>query len=207
MADGYGFGGEGDWKTSALVRIVKVMSQGLEGGVSFMEDYTYDFGAGSPACLGAHMLEVCPTISGGQAAPARSIRSSWASARIPCASCSPARPGPRVVVGMVDMGTRLRLVANEIDAVDAARGLAEAAGGTGAVEAPPGPHHCGGVAGCSPVARTTPAIRRRVGLDTLEDFAEMVGVELVAIEARTDADQFRRELQWSNAHWHLAGPV
>ena len=62
MADGYGFGGEGDWKSAALVRIVKVMSDGLAGGTSFMEDYTYDFGSASPLVLGAHMLEVCPSI-------------------------------------------------------------------------------------------------------------------------------------------------
>ena len=67
MAAGYGFGGEGDWKTAALVRIVKVMSDGLEGGTSFMEDYTYDFGSASPLVLGAHMLEVCPSISAGKA--------------------------------------------------------------------------------------------------------------------------------------------
>ena len=64
MADGYGFGGEGDWKTASLVRLLKVMSAGLDGGTSFMEDYTYHLGPGEPKILGAHMLEVCPTISG-----------------------------------------------------------------------------------------------------------------------------------------------
>jgi len=62
MADGFGFGGEGDWKTAALVRIMKVMAQGLPGGTSFMEDYTYDF-SGTPKILGSHMLEICPTIA------------------------------------------------------------------------------------------------------------------------------------------------
>ena len=62
MADGYGFGGEGDWKTAALVRIMKVMAHGMHGGTSFMEDYTYDF-SGTPKVLGSHMLEICPSIA------------------------------------------------------------------------------------------------------------------------------------------------
>src|SRR5206468_8148405 len=66
MADGYGFAAEGDWKTAALVRIVKVMTAGLPGGTSFMEDYTYDLTAGSELVLGAHMLEICPSIADAQ---------------------------------------------------------------------------------------------------------------------------------------------
>ncbi len=117
MADGYGFGAEGDWKSSMLVRIVKAMSEGLEGGVSFMEDYTYDFGAPQTAVLGAHMLEICPTIAA--ATPACEIHPLFVGEREdPVRLVFSGAAGPGVVVGLVDMGTRLRLVANEIDAID-----------------------------------------------------------------------------------------
>ncbi len=145
MADGYGFGGEGDWKTAALVRIVKVMGDGLAGGTSFMEDYTYDFGAGRPRCSGAHMLEVCPTIAAGTPTlrdPPAVDRRQGATRS---GSCSTPRPGPAVVVGLVDMGDRLRLVANEVDAVDARRAAAEAARRPRGLAAATGPHDRRGV--------------------------------------------------------------
>src|SRR5207249_10479824 len=115
MEDGYGFGAEGDWKTAALVRAMKVMTSGLKGGTSFMEDYTYDFGRPAKV-LGAHMLEVCPSIAaetpsceihplsiGGKADPVRLVFT--------------ATPGPAVVVALLDLGDRFRLVANEVDVV------------------------------------------------------------------------------------------
>ncbi|MEX1335232.1 MAG: L-arabinose isomerase, partial [Candidatus Limnocylindrales bacterium] len=118
MADGYGFGPEGDWKTSILVRLVKVMGQGLEGGSSLMEDYTYDFGADATSVLGAHMLEVCPTIAG--AKPSCEIHPLFVGEREdPVRLVFTGAAGPGVVVGMVDMGTHLRLLANEVDAIDA----------------------------------------------------------------------------------------
>jgi len=115
MADGFGFGGEGDWKTAALVRIMKAMAQGLPGGTSFMEDYTYDFG-GTPKTLGAHMLEICPTIAntrpslevhplgiGGKADPVRLVFT--------------APEGDAVIASIVDMGNRFRLIANEVGVI------------------------------------------------------------------------------------------
>jgi L-arabinose isomerase len=205
MADGYGFGAEGDWKSSAMVRIVKAMSEGLPGGVSFMEDYTYDFGAPSPAILGAHMLEICPTIAA--ARPSCEIHPLFVGGREdPVRLVFSGAAGPGVVVGLVDMGTRLRLVANEIDAIDPPADLPRLPVARALWVPRPdfttsaeswlfagGPHHT--------------AYSQAVGLDVLRDFAEMVGVELVAIGARTDAEQFRRELLWSNAYWHLAGAV
>ena len=205
MADGYGFGGEGDWKTSALVHIVKFMSQGMDGGVSFMEDYTYDFGAATPMVLGAHMLEVCPTIS--SAKPRCEIHPLFVGEREdPVRLVFSAAPGPGVVVGMCDMGTRLRLVANEVDAVEpphdlprlpVARALWQPRPDlTTAAEAwlmSGGPHHT--------------CFSQAAGLEVIEDFAEMVGVELLAIDAATDARRFRRELRWNQVYWHLAGAV
>src|SRR5262249_20596854 len=116
MADGYGFAAEGDWKTAALVRIAKVMGAGLDGGTSFMEDYTYHLDPAGPQVLGAHMLEICPSIAddrpsceihplgiGGKDDPVRLVFT--------------AAPGPAVVVGLLDLGNRFRLVLNEIDVV------------------------------------------------------------------------------------------
>jgi L-arabinose isomerase len=203
MADGYGFGAEGDWKSAALVRVVKVMGAGLPGGTSFMEDYTYNFGAESPQVLGAHMLEICPTIAadrpsceihplaiGGRADPVRLVFT--------------ASPGPAVVVGLMDLGTRLRLVANEVDVVapaeqmprlPVARALWEPRPSHGiAAEAwltAGGPHHT--------------CFSQAIGLDVLEDFAEIAGIELLTIGAETTASQFRKEVRWNQVYYHLAG--
>ena len=116
MADGYGFGAEGDWKTAALLRALKVLAAGGPGGTSFMEDYTYDLGPDGPRVLGSHMLEVCPSIAsetprleihplaiGGKADPVRLVFD--------------AKRGPAVNVSLVDLGARLRLIVNEVDAV------------------------------------------------------------------------------------------
>ena len=113
MADGYGFGAEGDWKTAALLHSMKVMASGLPGGVSFMEDYTYHFERGRERVLGSHMLEVCPSIAagkpslevhplgiGGKADPARLVFNT--------------RPGPAVNASMIELGDRFRLVVNEV---------------------------------------------------------------------------------------------
>jgi L-arabinose isomerase len=205
MADGYGFGGEGDWKTSAMVRVVKVMSEGLDGGVSFMEDYTYDFGHASPAILGAHMLEVCPTIAAGR--PSCEIHPLFVGEREdPVRLVFTGADGPGVVVGLVDMGTHLRLVANEIDAVAPPADLPKLPVARALWVPRPdfttsaeswllagGPHHT--------------AYSQAIGLDVIEDFAEMLDVELLAIDADTDARRFARELRWTQAYRHLAGAV
>jgi L-arabinose isomerase len=205
MADGYGFGGEGDWKTAALVRILKVMSEGLDEGVSFMEDYTYDFGAGASLVLGAHMLEICPSIAA--AKPRLEIHPLFVGEREdPVRLVFTGEPGPGVVVGMCDMGNRLRLVANAIDAVEPPQDLPGLPVARAVWEPRPdlttaaeswllagGPHHT--------------AYSQAVGLEVIEDFAEMVGVELLAIDGGTDARQFRNEVRWSQVYWHLAGAV
>ncbi len=182
MADGYGFGAEGDWKTALLVRLVKVMSHGLPGGTSFMEDYTYNLGAEEPQVLGAHMLEVCPTIAaarprceihplaiGGREDPVRLVFS--------------APPGDGLVAGLVDLGTRLRLIANEVDVVEpedlprlpVARAVwrprPDLATAAEAWLMAGGPHHT--------------CFTQALGREVLEDFAEIAGVELVVVDADT----------------------
>ncbi|HYU04111.1 MAG TPA: L-arabinose isomerase [Jatrophihabitantaceae bacterium] len=203
MADGYGFGAEGDWKTAALVRLLKAMSTGLDGGTSFMEDYTYNLGAEEPQVLGAHMLEVCPSIASGQ--PTCEIHPLAIGGRAdPVRLVFTAPPGPGLVVGLVDLGTRLRLVANEVDVVapeaDLPRlpvahavwvprpGLATAAESWLLAG---GPHHT-----CFTQALT---------IEAVEDLAEIAGVELVTIGSDTTAGGFRRELHWNDAYYHLAG--
>jgi L-arabinose isomerase len=201
MADGYGFGPEGDWKTSMLVRIVKAMSEGLDGGTSLMEDYTYDFGADATAVLGAHMLEVCPSIAG--ATPSCEIHPLFVGEREdPVRLVFTGASGPGVVVGMVDMGTHLRLVANEVDAIDAPSDLPKLPTAralwvprpdfTTAAETwlmAGGPHHT--------------AYSQAVGLDVIEDFAEMLDVELLAIDADTTTRGFKKEIAWTAAYRQL----
>ena len=116
MADGIGFGAEGDWKTAVMVRLVKVMAAGLAGGTSFMEDYTYHLDPVSPKILGAHMLEVCPTIASGQ--PTCEIHpASIGGKSDPVRLVFTAAPGPALVASLVDLGDRLRIVANEVEVV------------------------------------------------------------------------------------------
>ena len=117
MADGYGFGAEGDWKAAALVRILKVMAEGLPGGTSFMEDYTYHLGDPVPEVLGAHMLEVCPSLTIDK--PSCEIHPlSIGAGPIPSAWSS-TRTGPAVILGLADLGDRFRLIASEVDVVEA----------------------------------------------------------------------------------------
>jgi L-arabinose isomerase len=205
MADGYGFGAEGDWKTAALVRIVKTMSAGLEGGTSFMEDYTYNLGAEAPQILGAHMLEVCPTIAA--ARPTCEIHPLAIGARDdPVRLVFTAPPGPGFVVGLVDLGTRLRLVANEVDVVEPEHDLPRLPVARAIWEPRPdlataaeawlqagGPHHT--------------CFTQAISMDALDDLAEIAGVELVTISSETTARGFRNELRWNQAYYHLAGAL
>ena len=126
MADGYGFGAEGDWKTAALVRAMKVMAEGLPGGTSFMEDYTYHLEPGGHLVLGAHMLEVCPSIAVGK--PSLEIHPlAIGGKEDPVRLVFDAPPGPALNASLIDLGTRFRLLVNEVTAVEPSR-AAEAAG-------------------------------------------------------------------------------
>src|SRR5947209_18789116 len=116
MADGYGFGAEGDWKTAMLLRVLKVMADGLTGGTSFMEDYVYHLGPGQAKTLGAHMLEVCPTIAAGRAS-CEVHPLSIGGREDPVRLVFTAPPGQAVMVCLIDVGGRLRLIANEVDVV------------------------------------------------------------------------------------------
>lgn len=202
MAEGYGFGAEGDWKTAALVRAMKVMAAGLNGGTSFMEDYTYHLRNGGTV-LGAHMLEVCPSLAqdtpraeihplsiGGKADPVRLVFT--------------ARSGGAVNAALVDMGERFRLIVNQVDAIPPEQPLPRL-----------------------PVARATwipqPDLKiaaaawilaggahhtcfsQAVTQQHLEDFAEMAGIEFLLIDRDTSLRNFKQQLRWNDLYYRLAG--
>jgi L-arabinose isomerase len=198
MADGYGFGAEGDWKHAALVRSMKVMAHGLTGGTSFMEDYTYHFdpAAPGPAVLGAHMLEICPSIAatkpscevhplsiGGKEDPVRLVFDSAI--------------GDAVNASVVDMGNRFRLVVNTLKVIEPHQALPKLPVARALWVPQPslqvaaaawihagGAHHTGFSLALRP--------------EHLEDFAEMSGVEFLLIDRETRLRDFKNELRWND---------
>jgi L-arabinose isomerase len=203
MADGYGFGGEGDWKTAALVRIMKVMGEGLPGGTSFMEDYTYHLAPGRQLILGAHMLEVCPTIAG--ARPSCEIHPlSIGGREDPVRLVFTAPPGPALNAAIVDLGDRFRMLANEVEVVDPDEPLPRLPVARAVWNPKPdlatsaeawltagGPHHT--------------ALTMQYGVEVLSDFARIAGIELLVIDDRSRGDDFEKELRWNQAYYRLAG--
>ncbi|HEY9516715.1 MAG TPA: L-arabinose isomerase [Gemmatimonadaceae bacterium] len=200
MADGYGFGAEGDWKTAVLLRAMKVMADGLPGGTSFMEDYTYNLGPAGHQVLGAHMLEICPSIAstrprievhplgiGGKEDPVRMVFD------VPA--------GAAINASLVDMGNRFRLIVNEVNAVDhpalpklpVARAVWE----------------------CKPDFKTAIAAWIYAGgahhtgysysltSEHMEDFADLAGIELVVIDDHTRLREFKNELRQNELYYAL----
>ncbi len=199
MAEGYGFGGEGDWKTAALVRAMKVMGSGLKGGNSFMEDYTYHFDPSNPMVLGAHMLEICESIAdekpsceihplgiGGKADPVRLVFNSAA--------------GPALNASMIDMGNRFRLLVNEVEAVKPQHDLPKLP--VARVLWKPYPDMQTGCAAWiyAGGAHHT-CYSQNLTSEHLIDFAEMANIECVLIGKKTDLHQFRNELRWSEMYY------
>ncbi|EPC8989721.1 L-arabinose isomerase family protein, partial [Yersinia enterocolitica] len=202
MQQGYGFGGEGDWKTAALLRILKVMGTGLKGGTSFMEDYTYNFQPGNDLVVGSHMLEVCPSIAkeekplldvqhlgiGGKADPARLIFSTPA--------------GPALNASLIDMGNRFRLLVNVVDTVEQPHPLPKLPVARAIWQAQPslataaeawiiagGAHHT--------------VFSQAIGVDELRLYAEMHGIEFLLIDNDTTLPAFKNEIRWNEVYYHL----
>ncbi len=202
MADGYGFGAEGDWKTAALLRAMKVMSVGLAGGTSFMEDYTYHLDPSGMRVLGAHMLEICPTIAdgkpslevhplgiGGKADPARLVFNT--------------PPGAAINASLVDMGNRFRLIVNDVDVVrpdqpmpklPVARALwipkPDLKVGAAAWIYAGGAHHTG--------------FSQSLTAEHMADFADIAGIEFLHINSETGLNTFKNELRWNEMYYMLA---
>ncbi len=202
MADGYGFGGEGDWKTSILVHTFKAAAVGSPGGTSFMEDYTYHFGPGPQRILGSHMLEVCPTIA--ESRPTLEIHPLGIGDREdPVRLKFSAASGPGVVVGICDLGDRFRLVGNEIECVPPDEALTALPVASAVWEPAPdlatsaecwltagGPHHT--------------VLTTALSVSVVEQIAEMTRTELALIGRDTTTRGFYQELRWNNAYHRIA---
>jgi len=199
MGKGYGFAGEGDWKTAALVRAMKVIGSGLEGGNSFMEDYTYHFDPKNQMVLGSHMLEICESIAkgkanceihplgiGGKADPVRLVFN--------------VAGGPALNASVIDMGNRFRLLVNEVQAVEPEHELPnlpvarvlwkpypDMQTGCAAWILAGGAHHT--------------CYSQNLTATQLEDFAELAGIEYVLIGKETRMHQLKKELQWSEVYY------
>jgi L-arabinose isomerase len=199
MADGYGFGAEGDWKTAALVRMMKVMSAGLEGGTSFMEDYTYHFEPGHNKVLGAHMLEICPSIAAGK--PSAEIHPLGIGGKEdPVRLVFDTPSGPALNASIIDMGSRFRLLVNTVDVVPPDAPLPKLPVARVVWVPHPnlkvaasawilagGAHHTG--------------FSQAVTVEQLEDYAEIAGLEFVLIEEGTDIRSLKKELKHNAVYY------
>ena len=202
MADGYGFAGEGDWKTSALVRAMKVIAHGLPGGTSFMEDYTYHLHPTGHLVLGAHMLEICPSIAAGQ--PRVEVHPLGIGGKEdPVRLVFEAAAGPAVNASLVDLGNRFRLIVNEVDAIAPPHELPRLPVARAVWKCRPdfktacaawihagGAHHTG--------------YSRAVTTEHLEDLAEIAGLELAVIDADTRLRPFKESLRNAETYHALA---
>ncbi len=201
MADGCGFGGEGDWKTSMMLAAVKAM--GADRGTSFMEDYTYHWGPGTPKILGAHMLEVCPSIAA--ARPSCEIHPLGIGDREdPVRLVFDAAPGPGIVLGIADIGDRFRLVLNEIEVVPPDEPLPNLPVARAVYEPAPslstsaecwlfagGPHHT--------------VLSQAADTETVSDFAAMLHTELLVIDGQTTPRSFADTVRWNAPYYRLTG--
>jgi len=203
MRDGYGFGGEGDWKTAALVRAMKVMGAGRKGGTSFMEDYTYHFSPVHQRVLGSHMLEVCESIAagkprldifplsiGGKADPVRLIFD--------------ANAGPAIGAAIMDMGQRFRLLANVVDVVPVEKPLPKLPVARALWEPRPNLKTAAAAWIYAGGAHHT-SFSYAVTGQQLSDFAGMAGIEYLQIDENTRIDEFRKEIRWNDVYYHLKG--
>ena len=202
MADGYGFGAEGDWKTALLVRAAKVMGSGLPGGASLMEDYTYDMTPGQELILGAHMLEICPTLTTSR--PKLEIHALGIGGREdPVRLVFDTDPGEGIVVALSDMRDRFRLVANVVDVVPLPHPLPHLPVAR-AVWKPRPDFATSAAAWLTAGAAHHTVMSTAVGLDVFEDFANIAKNELVVIDEHTTLRTFQRELQLGQAYYRLA---
>lgn len=205
MKDGYGFGGEGDWKTCALVRAMKVMGADLKGGTSFMEDYTYHLDPKGHLVLGAHMLEICESIAAGK--PSLEIHPLGIGGKDdPLRSVFNAPAGNAINVSLIDLGNRFRFIVNEVKVVPAPKPLPKLPVARAVWKCLPdfktacaawiyagGAHHTG--------------FSYSVTTEHIEDFAEIAGVELAIIDGSTKLREFRQDLRNNEVYYHLASGI
>ncbi|NIJ53041.1 L-arabinose isomerase [Dyadobacter arcticus] len=197
MAAGYGYAGEGDWKTSAMVRALKVMAVGLKGGNSFMEDYTYHFNPSNNLVLGSHMLEICPSIAAGK--PSCEIHPLGIGGKEdPVRLVFNAPAGPAINVSLIDLGNRFRILVNEVEAVDFSEELPKLP--VARVLWKPAPSMQIGCAAWIYAGGAHHTVySQNITTEHIESFADMAGVELVVIDKNTTLRQLKNELRWSEA--------
>lgn len=202
MAEGYGFAGEGDWKTAALVRMMKVMAAGSDAGTSFMEDYTYHLATSGQKVLGSHMLEICPSIANGK--PRVEIHPLGIGGKEdPVRLVFDSQTGSAINVSIMDMGNRFRMVANLVDVVPTDEPLPKLPVARALWLPQPdlktaaaawihagGAHHTG-----YSLALTA---------EHMQDYADMAGIEFLLIDSETRLNEFRKELRWNEFYYALA---
>jgi L-arabinose isomerase len=197
MESGYGFGAEGDWKTAALMRTMKVMGEGLPGGTTFMEDYTYHLDPTDVTVLGAHMLEVCPSIAaqkpvievhrlgiGGKDDPARMVFTSG--------------PGPAINVSPIDLGDRFRFIVSEVDCVAPPHDLPKLPVARSFWKPRPDLRTAAAAWILSGGAHHT-VHTQQIDTRYIEAFCEMADVEMIVIDDATELRQLKKELRWNNS--------
>lgn len=202
MRDGFGFGAEGDWKTAALLRASKVMAAGLMGGTSFMEDYTYHLDPAGMRVLGAHMLEICPSIAsdkpslqvhplgiGGKADPARLVFDT--------------PPGPAINASLVDMGNRFRLIVNDVDVIAPDQPMPKLPVAR-ALWIPQPDLKLGAAAWIYAGGAHHTVFSQSLTAEYMADFAEIAGIEFVRIDSSTTLHAFKNELRWNEMYFALA---
>jgi L-arabinose isomerase len=201
MADGYGFGAEGDWKTAALVRAMKVMAAGMKEGTSFMEDYTYHFKPGNNSVLGSHMLEICPSIASGK--PSCEIHPLGIGGKAdPVRLVFDSPVGDAINASLIDLGDRFRLLVNEVQAIEVDEPLPKLPVARVLWNPMPdlktaaaawilagGAHHTG--------------YSQAVNTEFMEDFADMFDLELTVIDENTNLREFKNQLKWGDLYYHL----
>ena len=202
MADGYGFGAEGDWKTAILVRVANVMGAGRRGGASLMEDYTYHLEPANELILGAHMLEISPALT--SATPSLEIHPlSIGGKDDPVRLVFTADPGPAVVVAMSDMRDRFRLVANVVENVELPAPMPKLPVGH-AVWRPAPDFATSAAAWLTAGAAHHTVMTNAVEIDAFRDFAEMAATELLVIDEHTTLASFRDAVRWNASYYRLA---
>ena len=201
MADGYGFGAEGDWKTAAMLRVMKVMAHGMDGGTSFMEDYTYHFSSEKSLVLGSHMLEICPSIADGTiSAEVHPLGIGGKDDPVRLVFNSPA--GNALNASLIDMGNRFRLIINEVEAVHPKNDLPNLPVARVLWDAKPdletaatawilagGAHHT--------------IYSQALTTEFMEDFADIAGIELLVIDEKTSVREFKDKINANEAYYHL----
>ncbi|MBX2945088.1 MAG: L-arabinose isomerase [Cyclobacteriaceae bacterium] len=201
MQNGFGFGAEGDWKTAALLRAVKVMDQGLAGGSSFMEDYTYNFQNGSSTVLGAHMLEICPSIANGK--PRCEVHPlSIGGKEDPARLVFDVDSGPAINVSLIDLGNRFRLLVNEVEAVRPEHDLPKLPVARVLWKPYPDLNRAAQAWILAGGAHHT-VFSKAITTQFIEDFADMAGIELVIIDKDTNMREFNEKLKWNEVYYHI----